>query len=190
VRGRRTVEAIWRIESARLIASVTRLVRDVGLAEEIAQDVFVLALETWPERGVPPSPGGWLMTTARHKGIDLIRRQRSRDGKYAEVAADPAVSGTGHGPGTTDAVDDDLLSLIFVACHPVLPRESRVALTLRLLGGLGTEEIARAFLVPSAATGQRTSRAKRTSPRRACRSRCRRRTSTPRDCRPSSRSST
>lgn len=157
---RRTVEAIWRIESARLIASLTRLVREVGLAEELAQDAFVLALEQWPRQGVPPNPGAWLMTTAKHKAIDLIRRERSRDDKYGQLAL---AAGEPDGPAASvEAIDDDLLALIFVTCHPVLPRESRVALTLRLLGGLGTDEIARAFLVPSATLGQRISRAKRT----------------------------
>ena len=155
----RSIEAIWRIESARLIASLTRLVRDVGLAEQLAQDSFVLALEQWPERGVPDNPGGWLMSTAKHKAIDLIRRERMRDEKYALVAADIDMSAP---DPTPDAVGDDLLSLVFIACHPVLPRESRVALTLRLLGGLSTDEIARAFLVPSPTVGQRISRAKRT----------------------------
>ena len=156
----RTIDAIWRMESARLIASVVRLVRDVGLAEDIVQEVFIVAMESWPTAGLPPNPRAWLLTTARHKAIDLIRRERSRDAKYAllanELRTEPA------GSGTTDTVDDDLLALMFTACHPVLPRESRVALTLRLLGGLTTEEIARAFLVPSATIGQRITRAKRT----------------------------
>ncbi len=162
----RAGEAIWRIESPRLIATLTRLVRDVGLAEQLAQDAFVLALEQWPERGVPDNPGAWLMATAKHKGIDLVRRERALDGKYAQVAKDLAVSGAGtvSAPDgvATNPVGDDLLALFFVACHPVLPRESRVALTLRLLGGLSTDETARAFLVPSATVGQRISRAKRT----------------------------
>ena len=166
VDARRTVEAVWRMESARLIAALTRLVRDVGLAEELAQDAFVLALEQWPERGVPQNPGAWLMATAKHKGIDLIRRERNLDEKYAQVAADLAASGAGTAPApdaaTQDPVGDDLLALVFIACHPVLPGESRVALTLRLVAGLRTDEIARAFLVPSATLGQRISRAKRT----------------------------
>ena len=161
VDAHRSVEVIWRIEAPRLIASLTRLVRDVGLAEQLAQDAFVLALEQWPERGVPDNPGGWLMSTAKHKAIDLIRRERARDEKYAQLAAglDPAGADTAPEP---DAVGDDLLSLVFMTCHPVLPPESRVALTLRLLGGLTTDEIARAFLVPSPTVGQRISRAKRT----------------------------
>lgn len=162
--AKRTVEAVWRIESARLIAALTRLVRDVGHAEEIAQDTFLLALRQWPDQGIPPNPGAWLMATARHKAIDHVRREHSRDEKYAQVAADLTVSGESSlpAPDTPEAVDDDLLSLILVACHPVLPRESRVALTLRLVAGLGTDEIARAFLVPSPTLGQRISRAKRT----------------------------
>ncbi|MFD1505974.1 RNA polymerase sigma factor [Georgenia yuyongxinii] len=166
VDARRTVEAVWRIESPRLIGALTRLVRDVGLAEQLAQDAFVLALEQWPKDGVPRNPGAWLMATAKHKGIDLVRRERSQDAKYAQVAADLSVSGAGTAPPpdavAAEAVRDDLLALVFVACHPVLPRESRVALTLRLLAGLSTEEIARAFLVPTATTAQRISRAKRT----------------------------
>ena len=159
----RTVEAVWRMESARLIGALTRLVRDVGLAEQLAQDAFVLALEQWPEQGVPDNPGAWLMATARHKGVDLIRRERSLDEKYGRIAA---TSGAEVAPApdvaVEDPVGDDVLSLVFIACHPVLPRESRVALTLRLLGGLTTEEIARAFLAPPATVGQRISRAKRT----------------------------
>ncbi len=162
----RTIEAIWRIESPRLIATLSRLVRDVGLAEELAQDAFVIALEQWPQSGIPHNPGAWLMGTAKHRAIDLVRRERVRDVKYARLAADPAASAAGVAPAadavTEDAVGDDLLSLVFVACHPVLPRASRVALTLRLVAGLTTEEIARAFLVPPATLRQRISRAKRT----------------------------
>ncbi|MFI5842436.1 RNA polymerase sigma factor [Catenuloplanes sp. NPDC051500] len=149
----RRIEAIWRMESARLIASLARLTRDVGVAEEIAQDAFVAALEQWPVEGVPPNPGAWLQTTGRHKAIDRIRRDRMRDDRQLLAASDPTVSGTS---------DDDLLALIFTACHPVLAREARTALTLRLLGGLSTEEIARAYLKPPATIGQRISRAKRT----------------------------
>lgn len=152
------------MESPRLIASLTRLVRDVGIAEEIAQDAFVLALEQWPEQGVPDKPGAWLTATAKHKVIDRIRRERSRQSKYTEIAVDPSAQPPSAlpAPDAVDGVEDDLLALVFVACHPVLPRESRVALTLRLVGGLRTDEIARAFLVPSATMGQRVSRAKRT----------------------------
>jgi RNA polymerase sigma factor (sigma-70 family) len=141
------------MESARLIASLTRLLRDLGSAEEIAQDTMVAALEQWPERGVPANPTAWLMATARNKAIDRIRREVSREEKYAGLAAELE---------RTTERDDDLLSLVFIACHPVLPRESRVALTLRLLGGLSTDEIARAFLSAPATIGQRISRAKRT----------------------------
>ncbi|WP_456843876.1 RNA polymerase sigma factor [Cellulomonas sp. P5_C6] len=159
--ARRTVEVIWRIESPRLIASLTRLVRDVGLAEELAQDAFVAALEQWPTTGVPDQPGAWLMVTARHRAIDLIRREQNRGTKYAIVA-----HGLADEPPADRIVDepigDDLLSLVFLTCHPVLPRESRIALTLRLFGGLTTDEIARAYLVPSPTIGQRVSRAKRT----------------------------
>ncbi|KQS98478.1 RNA polymerase sigma factor [Cellulomonas sp. Leaf395] len=159
--ARRTVEVIWRIESPRLIAALTRLVRDVGLAEELAQDAFVTALEQWPVTGVPDEPGAWLMVTARHRAIDLIRREQNRAAKYAVVA---------HSLADVEAADrivdepigDDLLALVFLTCHPVLPRESRIALTLRLFGGLTTDEIARAYLVPSPTIGQRISRAKRT----------------------------
>lgn len=161
----RTVEAVWRMESARLIGALTRLVRDVGLAEQLAQDAFVVALEQWPVQGVPDNPGAWLMVTARHKAVDLIRRQRSLDERYARIAT-VAGAGAEVAPApdavVEDPVGDDVLSLVFIACHPVLPRESRVALTLRLVGGLTTEEIARAFLAPSATVGQRISRAKRT----------------------------
>ncbi|MDT2004452.1 RNA polymerase sigma factor [Rhodococcus opacus] len=162
--ARRTVEAVWRMESPRLIASLTRLVLDVGTAEEIAQDAFVLALEQWPRDGVPDKPGAWLTATAKHKAIDRIRRERSQQSKYTQIAVDPSAQqpSTMPAPDAVDGVEDDLLALVFVACHPVLPRESRVALTLRLIGGLRTEEIARAFLVPSATIGQRISRAKRT----------------------------
>ena len=155
--ARRSIEAVWRIECPRLVASLTRLLRDVGLAEEVAQDAFVAALEQWPRDGVPDRPGAWLMAAARNRAIDRIRRERGRDERYA-LLAEPAVEDA-HAP---EAIGDDLLALVFVTCHPVLPRESRVALTLRLLGGLSTEEVARAFLVPSPTIGQRISRAKRT----------------------------
>ncbi len=162
----RTIEAIWRIESPRLIATLVRLVRDVGLAEELAQDAFVIALEQWPRKGIPRNPGAWLMATAKHRAVDLVRRERVRDVKYAQLTADLAASGAGIMPAadavTEDAIGDDLLSLVFIACHPLLPGTSRVALTLRLVGGLTTEEIAHAFLVPPATVRQRISRAKRT----------------------------
>jgi RNA polymerase sigma factor (sigma-70 family) len=159
--ARRTVEVIWRIESPRLIASLTRLVRDVGLAEELAQDAFVAALEQWPATGVPDQPGAWLMVTARHRAIDLIRREQNRGTKYA-VVANGLADEAGADRIVDEPIGDDLLSLVFLTCHPVLPRESRIALTLRLFGGLTTDEIARAYLVPSPTIGQRISRAKRT----------------------------
>jgi RNA polymerase sigma factor (sigma-70 family) len=157
VDARRSIEAVWRIECPRLVASLTRLLRDVGLAEEVAQDAFVAALEQWPRDGVPDRPGAWLMAAARNRAIDRIRRERGRDERYA-LLAEPAVEDA-HAP---EAIGDDLLALVFVTCHPVLPRESRVALTLRLLGGLTTEEIARAFLTPEPTVAQRIVRAKRT----------------------------
>jgi len=141
--AQRAVEAVWRIESARLIAGLARIVGDVGVAEELAQDALVAALEQWPESGVPEKPGAWLMGTAKHRAIDLIRRNQRLGRKYEELG-------------------DDLLRLVFTACHPVLSTEARVALTLRLLGGLTSEEIARAFLVPVATVQQRIVRAKRT----------------------------
>ncbi|MDP9842790.1 RNA polymerase sigma factor [Streptosporangium lutulentum] len=156
--ARRTVEAVWRIESARLVAFLARVTQDVGLAEEAAQEAFVCALEQWPQRGVPRNPGAWLTTVAKRRAIDLIRREHVRDRKYARLAADLLAPG----PEAGGTADSELLSLVFVACHPVLSRESRAALALRLVGGLSTEEIARAFLVPAATMGQRISRAKRT----------------------------
>jgi RNA polymerase sigma-70 factor, ECF subfamily len=166
--ARRIIEAIWRIESPRLIATLARLVGNVGLAEELASDAFVAALEQWPERGIPDNPGGWLTATAKHKAVDLIRRERTRDATYAQLAeatqGEPVRGSPVPSPErlVEDPIGDDLLALVFVACHPVLPQESKVALTLRLLGGLTTEEIARAYLVPSTTVGQRISRAKRT----------------------------
>jgi RNA polymerase sigma-70 factor (ECF subfamily) len=162
----RAIEAVWRIESARLIAALARMVRDVGLAEELAQDALVAALERWPEAGVPDNPGAWLMATARRRAIDQLRRGQLLDRKHQELlrelearqeqaAADPEAA-------LDDPVGDDLLRLIFISCHPVLPAEGRVALTLRLVGGLTTPEIARAFLVPEPTMAQRIVRAKRT----------------------------
>ncbi|MFD7089407.1 RNA polymerase sigma factor [Streptomyces sp. NPDC059896] len=157
-----TVEAVFRIESARIIAGVARVVRDVGIAEELAQDALVAALEQWPESGVPKKPGAWLMATARHRAIDLVRRKETYARKLAEVGR--ALEDVAPPPEPTgeDDIDDDLLRLIFTACHPVLSTEARVALTLRLLGGLTTEEIARAFLAPEPTVAQRIVRAKRT----------------------------
>ncbi|MEV6420235.1 RNA polymerase sigma factor [Streptomyces sp. NPDC051662] len=156
-----TVEAVFRIESARIIAGVARIVRDVGIAEELAQDALVAALERWPESGVPDKPGAWLMATAKHRAIDLVRRKETYARKLAEVGR--ALEDVAPPPEPTDAddIDDDLLRLIFTACHPVLSTEARVALTLRLLGGLTTEEIARAFLAPEPTVAQRIVRAKR-----------------------------
>ncbi|TNJ62438.1 RNA polymerase sigma factor [Paenibacillus hemerocallicola] len=159
----RTVDAIWRMESAKLIAGLTRMMRDVGLAEDLAQDALVIALERWPESGIPDNPGAWLMTTAKRRAIDLMRRSKLRDQKYAEIAhsmdlyteedMDQALDGE---------IGDDLLRLIFMTCHPVLSRDARVALTLRLLCGLTTDEIARSFLAAESTIAQRIVRAKRT----------------------------
>ncbi|MER8067808.1 DUF6596 domain-containing protein [Streptomyces sp. NPDC094034] len=156
-----TVEAVFRIESARIIAGVTRIVRDVGIAEEIAQDALVAALERWPESGVPDKPGAWLMATAKHRAIDLVRRKETYARKLAEVGRALEDVAPPPEPAGADDIDDDLLRLIFTACHPVLSTEARVALTLRLLGGLTTDEIARAFLAPEPTVAQRIVRAKR-----------------------------
>lgn len=158
------VEAVFRIESARIIAGVARIVRDVGIAEELAQDALVAALEQWPESGVPDRPGAWLTATAKHRAIDLVRRKETYARKLAEVGRtleDVQPPGTDDIAGADD-IDDDLLRLIFTACHPVLSTEARIALTLRLLGGLTTDEIARAFLVSEPTVAQRIVRAKRT----------------------------
>src|SRR5262245_462225 len=162
----RAVDAVWRIESARLIAGLARLVRDVGLAEELAQDALVAALEQWPSAGVPDNPGGWLTATAKHRAIDYFRRARRTDDKHVELgrAMDAQQPDTADALNATldDEVGDDLLRLIFVACHPVLSPDSRVALTLRLLAGLTTDEIARAFLISEPTIAQRIVRAKKT----------------------------
>ncbi|MET8440086.1 DUF6596 domain-containing protein [Streptomyces sp. NPDC052071] len=155
------VEAVYRIESARIIAGTARIVRDVGIAEEIAQDALVAALEQWPEDGVPDRPGAWLMATAKHRAIDLVRRRETYARKLAE-AGRALEDVPPPEPADLDGIDDDLLRLIFTSCHPVLSTEARVALTLRLLGGLGTDEIARAFLVRESTVAQRIVRAKRT----------------------------
>ncbi len=162
----RAIDAVWRIESARLIAGLTRVVRDVGIAEELAQDALVAALEQWPAAGVPDNPGAWLMTTAKHRAIDRLRRKTLFASKQGEITREieaqlEASVGDPHAT-LDDPVGDDLLRLVFIACHPVLATEARVALTLRLLGGLSTPEIARAFLVPEATVAQRIVRAKRT----------------------------
>ncbi|MFD5881181.1 RNA polymerase sigma factor [Streptomyces yangpuensis] len=156
------VEAVFRIESARIIAGVTRIVRDVGIAEEIAQDALVTALEQWPESGVPDRPGAWLMATAKHRAIDLVRRKETYARKLAEVGRTLEDEPPPAEPAEPDDIDDDLLRLIFTACHPVLATEARIALTLRLVGGLTTQEIARAFLAPESTVAQRIVRAKRT----------------------------
>lgn len=162
----RAIEAVWRIESARLIAGLARLVRDVGLAEELAQDALVVALERWPQSGIPDNPGAWLMATAKHRAIDLLRRKSLHERKQEELGREARVRQEAAAADLDAAIDDpvgdDLLRLVFVACHPVLSREARVALTLRLVGGLTTEEIARAFLVPEPTVAQRIVRAKRT----------------------------
>jgi RNA polymerase sigma factor (sigma-70 family) len=159
----RAASAVWRIESARLVAMLVRMVRDVHLAEEIAQDAFVEALQRWDETGIPDNPGAWLATAAKHRAIDALRRSRSIDRKHDELARGaPSAAPADFDEAVDDVVGDDLLRLVFVACHPVLPQESRVALTLRLLGGLSTDEIARAFLVPEPTIAQRITRAKRT----------------------------
>ncbi|MEU6963057.1 RNA polymerase sigma factor [Streptomyces chrestomyceticus] len=155
------VETVFRIESARIIAGVTRIVRDVGIAEELAQDALVAALEQWPESGVPDRPGAWLMATAKHRAVDLVRRKETYARKLAEVGRALADVPPPE-PADAQDIDDDLLRLVFTACHPVLPAPARIALTLRLLGGLTTPEIARAFLVAESTVAQRVVRAKRT----------------------------
>ena len=176
----RTLEAVWRMESPKLIAALARRVGDVGLAEDLAQDAFVIALQQWPEAGIPNNPGAWLMSTANHRAIDRIRRDQTAARKYAALANRIEVDeGTGevfalsadtNEPGGTNVLpgvvpgtdDEDLLRLMFIACHPVLSTDARVALTLRLVGGLTTDEIARAFVVPETTVAQRIVRAKRT----------------------------
>src|SRR5215208_558658 len=147
----RVIDAVWRIESARLIAGLARMVRDVGLAEELAQDALVAALEQWPRSGVPDNPGAWLMATAKHRAINVLRRHKLLERKHEEL---------GHSieAAIDDDIGDDLLRLVFTACHPVLSVEARVALTLRLVGGLSTEEIARAFLVQTTTMAARITR--------------------------------
>ena len=162
----RAIEAVWRIESAKLIAGLTRIVRDVGLAEDLAQDALVAALERWPESGVPDNPGAWLMATAKHRAIDALRRSKLVERKHEQVGYEIEARQETAVPDLDAAIDDnvgdDLLRLVFISCHPILSVEARVALTLRLLGGLTTEEIARAFLVPESTVAQRIVRAKRT----------------------------
>src|SRR6202007_347575 len=165
-----TIDAVWRIESARLIAGLTRIVRDVGVAEELAQDALIIALEKWPETGVPDNPGAWLMATAKHRALDHFRRSKLLERKHEELGRELSSqqeSAVANFEAEFDAANeqnfgDDLLRLLFISCHPVLSTEARVALTLRLLGGLTTQEIARAFLVPEPTVAQRIVRAKRT----------------------------
>ena len=162
----RAIDAVWRIESAKIIAGLARMLRDVGLAEELAQDALVAALETWPASGVPDNPGAWLMATAKHRALDVLRRRKLLDRKHQELAyeleLDQELANRQAEVAHEDVIGDDLLRLVFTACHPVLSPEARVALTLKLLGGLSTEEIARAFLVPEPTIAQRIVRAKRT----------------------------
>jgi RNA polymerase sigma factor (sigma-70 family) len=162
----RAIDAVWRIESARIIAGLARIVRDVGHAEELAQDALVAALEQWPKSGIPDNPGAWLMATAKHRAIDLLRRNKRLERKHEELGREIEAQQEMAVPDLEAAIDDnvgdDLLRLVFISCHPVLTSEARVALTLRLLGGLTTDEIARAFLVPEATVAQRIVRAKRT----------------------------
>jgi RNA polymerase sigma-70 factor, ECF subfamily len=160
---RRAIETVWRIESARLIAGLARIVRDVGVAEELAQDALVAALEQWPAEGIPNNPGAWLMTAAKHRAIDAMRHKTLADRKHAQLGYETDTLRPGDDADELDDdIGDDLLRLMFTACHPVLSAEARVALTLRLIGGLTTEEIAKAFLVPEATMAQRIVRAKRT----------------------------
>jgi RNA polymerase sigma factor (sigma-70 family) len=161
----RAIEAVWRIESAKLIAGLTRLVGDVGLAEDLAQDALVAALERWPESGIPDKPAAWLMATAKHRAIDQLRRGKMLDRKHVQVGHEMEIrqeAAPDLDAALDDDIGDDLLRLMFMACHPVLSTEARVALTLRLVGGLTTAEIARAFLVPEPTIAQRIVRAKRT----------------------------
>jgi RNA polymerase sigma-70 factor (ECF subfamily) len=162
----RSIDAIWRIEQAKLIAGLARMVRDVGLAEELAQDALVAALERWPATGIPDNPGAWLMATAKHRAIDRLRRAKLIERKHAELGREiytrQETTAEDLAAALDDDIGDDLLRLVFTACHPVLSTEARVALTLRLLCGLTTEEIARAFLVSEPTVAQRIVRAKRT----------------------------
>jgi len=163
----KAIEAVWRIESARLIAGLTRIVRDVGVAEELAQDALIIALEKWPETGVPDNPGAWLMATAKHRAIDHFRRNKLLERKHEELGRElksqqESAVANYESDNLDDEIGDDLLRLVFISCHPVLSTEARVALTLRLLGGLTTVEIARAYVVPEPTIAQRIVRAKRT----------------------------
>ncbi|MFI7297933.1 RNA polymerase sigma factor [Streptomyces sp. NPDC050121] len=160
---RTAIETVFRLESPRVIAAVARVVRDVGIAEELAQDALVAALEQWPRDGVPDNPGAWLTATARHRAVDLVRRRENYARKLQQIGRDlETTTAAPEESADPDDIDDDLLRLVFTACHPVLSAEARIALTLRLLGGLSTPEIARAFLVPEATVAQRIVRAKKT----------------------------
>jgi len=161
----RAIEAVWKIESARVIAGLTRIVRDVGVAEELAQDALVVALEKWPESGIPDNPGAWLMGTAKHRAIDYLRRGTLAEGKHKILGREMAereMQVPDLAAAMDDNIGDDVLRLVFIACHPVLSMEARVALTLRMLGGLATDEIARSFLVSEPTMAQRIVRAKKT----------------------------
>ncbi len=162
----RTIEAVWKAESTRLIAAIARVTRDIGIAEELAQDALVAALERWPEEGIPENPAAWLMTAAKRRAIDILRRGQTLVQKHEEIARELKVQQQRLGEAMDQAldqvIDDDVLRLIFTACHPILAVEGRIALTLRLIGGLTTAEIARAFLVPEKTIGQRIFRAKKT----------------------------
>jgi RNA polymerase sigma factor (sigma-70 family) len=161
----RAIDAVWRIESARLIAGLTRIVRDVAVAEDLAQDALVAALEQWPQSGIPDKPGAWLMATAKRRGIDELRRRVTFERKRELIGRELEILQQLDRPdldARVEDVEDDVLRLIFMTCHPVLSRQARVALTLRLLGGLSTPEIARAFLVSEGTVAQRIVRAKRT----------------------------
>src|SRR3954469_26032697 len=161
-----TIEVVWKNESTRLIAAIARVTRDVGIAEELAQDAVVAALERWPEEGIPENPAAWLMTAAKRRAIDNLRREQMLIRKHEEIARELTAQQRQLGEAMDQAldqvIDDDILRLIFTACHPVLPVEGRVALTLRMISGLTTAEIARAFLVPEKTMGQRIFRAKKT----------------------------
>src|SRR5258708_4655899 len=165
----RAIDAVWRIESARLIAGLAHIVRDVGLAEDLAQDALVIALERWPESGIPNNPGAWLMATAKHRAIDRLRRNTRLERKHEELGREleiqQEIAQANFETAPDDDVGDDLLGLMFTACHPVLSMEARVALTLRLLGGLTTDEIARAFLVPEPTVPPPIVRPNRTLPK-------------------------
>jgi RNA polymerase sigma factor (sigma-70 family) len=162
---KRTIEVIWRVESAKVIARIGRIVRDIGIAEELAQDALVTALERWPKSGIPDNPGAWLMTAAKHRAIDFVRRRKLLDRKHEEIGYELEIGNQDRrsiDESADDVIADDLLSLIFTACHPLLSQDARVSLTLRLLGGLTTDEIARAFLTAEPTIAQRIVRAKRT----------------------------